>query len=125
MTTLLEIRTLDGKLIGRCDARCYDGTADRCFCICRGMNHNVGLVEAAVYTMNLERSFKQGHKIFPYDPRCVHFNPDLINLAGPALFDLHAPPSTPAADPGQSEPPRRRHPHPPSRQSLVLNPPPH
>ena len=42
---LIEVK--DGhKLIGRCDAKCYDAADDRCVCICCGKNHRKGLKQA-------------------------------------------------------------------------------
>lgn len=47
MTTLIEVMKSDGTLVGRCDERCYNATGKRCRCICRGVNHGVGLVQAS------------------------------------------------------------------------------
>lgn len=47
--TLIEIRQ-NGRILGRCDARCYQGNclnAGRCDCVCEGLNHGIGL-EAAI-----------------------------------------------------------------------------
>lgn len=35
------------KMVGRCDARCYDNTVGACYCICGGANHGRGAVRAA------------------------------------------------------------------------------
>lgn len=43
---LIEVRSLDGKLIGRCDARCYEAQHPRCLCICGGKNHGGGVSRA-------------------------------------------------------------------------------
>ena len=43
--TLIEVRN-NGRVIGRCDSRCYagkPGNADRCCCVCEGLNHGIGL----------------------------------------------------------------------------------
>lgn len=42
MATLISAYGGDGKLIGRCDARCYNATSKHCECICGGMNHGAG-----------------------------------------------------------------------------------
>ena len=51
--TLVEVRH-NGRVLGRCDAKCYDapGPSARCNCVCEGLNHGVGL-EAA--TGNIAR----------------------------------------------------------------------
>ena len=46
MTTVLEHRTWRGDLIGRCTARCHTAKGKRCYCICGGVNHGVGLRQA-------------------------------------------------------------------------------
>lgn len=40
--TLILARGANGKIIGRCDIRCYGATARRCNCICGGENHGKG-----------------------------------------------------------------------------------
>lgn len=44
--TLIEVRGVDGKLIGRCDARCYEAQHSECTCICGGKNHGRGIHQA-------------------------------------------------------------------------------
>lgn len=47
--TLIEVRS-NGRVVGRCDSRCYAGKpggAERCDCVCEGLNHGVGL-DAAI-----------------------------------------------------------------------------
>jgi hypothetical protein len=46
MTTLIIARKADGRLTGRCDARCYNAKHPRCTCICGGANHGVGRKQA-------------------------------------------------------------------------------
>lgn len=46
MTTLIEAKTLDGRIIGRCDARCYNAKGKKCTCICGGLNHGAGFSNA-------------------------------------------------------------------------------
>lgn len=46
MTTLIQAKAKDGRLAGRCDARCYNAKGKRCRCICKGANHGVGLNQA-------------------------------------------------------------------------------
>ncbi len=49
MTTLIAVYSLE-KCEGRCDARCYEATTPRCFCVCGGMNHGVGEKQATENT---------------------------------------------------------------------------
>lgn len=44
--TLIEQYSGDGRLIGRCDARCYEAKHPRCDCICGGRNHGAGFNKA-------------------------------------------------------------------------------
>lgn len=44
--TLLEQKSGDGKVLGRCDARCYMATEPKCVCCCGGKNHGVGVSKA-------------------------------------------------------------------------------
>ena len=53
MTTLISVRC-DGKVIGRCDARCYDAKEHDCDCICGGVNHTVGYEVALANTQALK-----------------------------------------------------------------------
>lgn len=45
MTTLITIYKSD-RIVGRCDARCYNSTRPECNCCCCGINHGVGLDQA-------------------------------------------------------------------------------
>jgi len=47
MPRLLTIRTKDNKVYS-CNKTCYDATDDDCSCICGGINHSVGEVEARI-----------------------------------------------------------------------------
>lgn len=39
----------------RCDAKCYAATSPVCTCVCGGLNHGVGLVQAVDNTTELAR----------------------------------------------------------------------
>lgn len=54
---LIEVRNAQGKLIGRCDAGCYDAVEVDCSCVCGGMNHGRGL-QAAKTKLSLRRRRK-------------------------------------------------------------------
>lgn len=45
MTTLIAVYNSEG-CVGRCDARCYEATHDKCDCICGGANHGAGFDQA-------------------------------------------------------------------------------
>lgn len=51
MTTLIEYRNREGKITGRCDARCHNAKRPKCKCVCGGLNHGVGLTEAKAWTI--------------------------------------------------------------------------
>lgn len=38
---IIEAR-IGGKVVGRCDAKCYNAKGPDCHCICGGANHGVG-----------------------------------------------------------------------------------
>ncbi len=45
--TIIEVRGGDGRVRGRCDARCYGAKSlAPCHCICGGKNHGRGLDKA-------------------------------------------------------------------------------
>ena len=44
----------DGRKVAQCDAKCYNATRDHCRCVCAGVNHGVGLAEAARNTVDLD-----------------------------------------------------------------------
>lgn len=46
MATLIEYRDGQGKVAGRCDAKCYNAKGPTCKCVCGGVNHGVGIDEA-------------------------------------------------------------------------------
>lgn len=45
MTTLIQVGNSQG-IVGRCDAKCYDATHDKCDCVCGGKNHGAGKKQA-------------------------------------------------------------------------------
>ena len=50
MATLIVISNPRAE-IGRCNAKCYNAKTTDCDCICGGMNHGVGLYQAARNTL--------------------------------------------------------------------------
>ena len=50
MTTLMIVVDGSGKVVGRCDERCYNALHSRCKCICAGANHGKGLKKAIANT---------------------------------------------------------------------------
>lgn len=64
MTTLIAVHGVGGR-IKRCDARCYDAHETECDCVCRRLNHGVGLQRAIENTrkqvQEWERWFRRRH----------------------------------------------------------------
>ena len=63
MTTLVEVRKSDGRLIGRCDERCYNAQGEKCTCCCRGMHHGKGLSQAVRsrdFSLDIEKRYGIG-----------------------------------------------------------------
>lgn len=56
--TLIEVR-VGGRLIGRCDARCYEAVTPECECVCGGKNHGKGAVRA------IQQTLETGHGLIP------------------------------------------------------------
>lgn len=72
MTTLIEQRDGNGRLIRSCDARCYNAKGPKCRCVCDSVNHGVGLMEAKAWTklcsIYLKEQAPAGHTIKLYEP---------------------------------------------------------
>lgn len=49
MTTLIKQKGFNGKITGRCAARCHEATGKKCLCICRGVLHGKGNAQAAEF----------------------------------------------------------------------------
>jgi len=52
MTTLIAITNIAG-LRRQCHAECYSAKGNHCTCICRGVNHGVGLHQALLNTRQM------------------------------------------------------------------------
>lgn len=52
MTVLIAAYN-SGGCIGRCDAKCYNASTLDCQCVCGGMNHGAGLLNAAENTAEM------------------------------------------------------------------------
>lgn len=46
MTLFRKIDYLNNRVLGQCDARCYNADGHYCTCICNGINHGRGLYTA-------------------------------------------------------------------------------
>lgn len=57
MVTLLAVYNSEG-CVGRCDKRCYDATCEDCTCICGGINHAVGEVQAGNNTLDMMKNIQ-------------------------------------------------------------------
>lgn len=89
MATLIAVFKPDGKLLGRCDARCYDGSGDRCRCICGGKNHRAGLQTAARQTLAMTTIDPDGlYEHYPIDRLTIEKSKHLSYWAHPTLFTL-------------------------------------
>lgn len=61
MTTIMMLKNEDGKIIGRCDARCYNAKNKKCKCICEGYNHGKGINEAIKFTISNIKFYQDMH----------------------------------------------------------------
>jgi len=88
MATLIAVYNRHEKLIGKCDARCYNGRPGRCSCICGGRNHGIGLRLAAQRTIDNAVWYHPGtsRPITP-GPYKIYRHKKLTLWAAPALFD--------------------------------------
>lgn len=57
MTTLMIVRSKNGRVLHRCDARCYDAQGPVCKCICGGRNHGAGVHKGMDFTRDLHEDF--------------------------------------------------------------------
>lgn len=49
MQSLIFVRR-DGKLVSKCDSRCYQAKQPDCDCVCGGANHGKGLEQSIINT---------------------------------------------------------------------------
>lgn len=70
MCTLIVLRN-SSRVVGRCDAKCYNATDLKCDCICEGHNHGARLKQAqdntTYMTMHLRSKYGKGNVLFPDD----------------------------------------------------------
>lgn len=57
MTTLMIVRSKSGKVLHRCDVRCYDAKGPTCKCICGGRNHGAGVKKGTDIIRDLHDDF--------------------------------------------------------------------
>lgn len=80
MATLIATYNSDG-CTGRCDAKCYNATHDKCDCICRGMNHGKGIDKARENTRELaDKWAEQWEKEHPGESVSVTKEVKQLNL---------------------------------------------
>jgi hypothetical protein len=53
---LIEIKN-GNKVMGRCDARCYNAKHANCNCICKGKNHGKGYEQGVENTKQILKEF--------------------------------------------------------------------
>lgn len=97
--TLFEETSSDGTT-RRCDARCYNAKGHACGCVCRGINHGVGLQRAVKHA----RAMAAPIPGYPDTdtrtwPRCLAYREDGSPCGKPAV----------AMDPEHGYPVCRRH----------------
>lgn len=82
MTTLITAHNGEARLIGRCDANCYNATKPSCKCICGGRNHRRGLKAAARATLQASRRTLHSvpHPADFCEVEHVTINPELRNI---------------------------------------------
>lgn len=61
MTTLIAVYH-NGKLVGRCDERCYNAECHECDCICKGRNHGRGKARALDNTREMLDEWKKDYE---------------------------------------------------------------
>jgi hypothetical protein len=68
MATVFSVFSLHDKFLGCCSAKCYDAKGDRSSCVCGGVNHGVGLTQAARNTLTIRTVWPYGpHKPIPIE----------------------------------------------------------
>jgi len=91
MATILSVYTPTGQQIGKCDARCYNGKPGRCSCVCGGINHAVGLQQAASNTLNLTCTFWPGtSRPVTAAEGATYKHPNLNQIARQSLLPFEA-----------------------------------
>ena len=65
MSTLLLLRDATGKVLLKCDEKCYRGSGPRCDCCCGGRNHGVGRDQAVRNLKDFDLSAQIPY--LPYD----------------------------------------------------------
>ncbi len=87
MAALLIARSAAGRVIGRCDERCYLSQHNQCRCICGGRNHGVGLQAAAANSRHIATIDYSGlDEPAPPGSCTLERHPELQRLATPQLF---------------------------------------
>ncbi|MBK1667325.1 hypothetical protein CKO28_04690 [Rhodovibrio sodomensis] len=96
MATLLAVYA-GSRLIGRCDARCYEAKSHSCKCVCFGANHGAGYDRALRQTQqNAERWLARYLEKEGLDPKDAIATGRGLTQLEMDLADSGAPSSTPA-----------------------------
>lgn len=61
--TLMEVRHSDGRLDGRCDAKCYNSKGTKCKCKCKGFFHGLGPILSIIKLNNREDELTKSLKL--------------------------------------------------------------
>jgi len=87
MATLFSVFDQSGTFMGSCSARCYDARGDISACVCGGVNHGKGLVQAARNTLTLRTIFPVGpHRPKKIEEYVVHYHSSIHRLAKQEVF---------------------------------------
>lgn len=76
MSSTLLALYLGRALVGRCDVNCWGGSDTRCECLCTGLNHGVGIDQAAEQTRRMMAEW-----IFAQDQHGIIFDGIEIGIA--------------------------------------------
>ena len=52
MTTVIAVYNSQG-CVGRCDAKCHEAQEPVCHCVCGGVNHGAGIIQARANTKKI------------------------------------------------------------------------
>lgn len=95
MTTLIHVFDGEGRTLARCDSRCYNATRPGCDCCCGGLNHGVGINQAARNTLTTITAMLDAWQKMNPDTKPDHVGvaKDIAKIAHPTFpsFGLEVP----------------------------------
>lgn len=94
MATLILAKSSKGRVTGRCDEKCYNGTGATCYCVCGGKNHGMGLVYAAKNTLaGIDFDITNLPRLPIGQRHVITVSPHVQHLASKPLFELYGEPT--------------------------------